>query len=351
MIMSIILSAWNLSVEMAPYLILGFVVAGVIHVVIPVGMIGRHLGKDSNSSVLKAAIFGIPIPLCSCGVLPVATGLRESGASRSATLSFLITTPATGADSILATGALMGWFFTLIRTLSSLLIGLGAGLLSKTIYKNNLIRDKKNERFPGKQNIITRENPVEKTEKRRSPVKKIFETIHYAFIDLPSSFSGSLLLGLILGGLITVLVPAQTVNQYLGSGILSIMVATLIAIPMYVCATGSIPIAVAMIVAGFSPGAALAFLSAGPATNTVSVVTVKNLLGKKHMYVYLAVIFVGAISSGLLLDIFNLEFQLVKISHAHTGGASLFQQLCAVFLLLNVVILFTRNLYKKFQKK
>ena len=184
-----------------------------------------------------------------------------------------------------------------------------------------------------------------------SPVKKIFETMHYAFVELPSSFSGSLLLGLILGGLITVLVPAQTVNQYLGSGILSIMVATLIAIPMYVCATGSIPIAVAMIAAGFSPGAALAFLIAGPATNTVSVVTVKNLLGKKHMYVYLAVIFIGAISSGLLLDIFNLEFQVVKISHAHTEGASLFQQISAVFLLLNILILFTRNLYKKFQKK
>ena len=351
-IFSIVNEAWLLTLEMAPYLLLGFLAAGFLHVFIPIDLIGRHLGKESVPSVFKASLFGLPIPLCSCGVLPVAASIRKSGASRSSTLSFLITTPVTGVDSLMATWALLGWVFTAARLVVSIIIGFFSGFIMTFIFKNT---DNNNIGEFNSSCNSTECCSSEETLKIDSSefasnkfwlnIKEIF---HYAFIELPASFSGSLLLGLILAGIISFLLPPELIKQYFGPGILGIIVATIIAVPLYVCSTGSIPIAAAMITTGFSPGAALAFLIAGPATNTVAFMTVKKLLGNRAMFVYLFSIFIGAIGFGLLFDLFNIKWQAISIVDHKHQEISIIKLVCAFVLLSNILILYFRDIYLKY---
>ncbi len=356
-LLAILLESWKLTIEMAPYLLLGFLAAGFLHVFIPIDMVGRHLGKESVSSILKAAIFGIPIPLCSCGVLPVAASLRKNGASKSSTLAFLITTPVTGVDSLMATYALLGWVFTIARLITALVIGFMTGfimsLLSRkdtTIATKDFADDCKDSCCSAENTLIQSNNSSDSRMVQRvySNAKKIG---HYAFIELPESFAGSLLFGLLLAGAIAYFLPPELIKANIGSGLLGIAVATLIAIPLYVCATGSIPIAAAMIVSGFSPGAALAFLIAGPATNSVAMLTVKDILGKKALVIYILLIFIGAIGFGMLLDNLNLSFQSMQLQqHAH-HSTSLFKLITAIILAGLLIVLYIRSKYIKHTNK
>lgn len=357
---SILKEAWILTLEMAPYLLIGFFAAGILHVFIPLEIFSRHLGRENASSVVKASLFGIPIPLCSCGVLPVAAGLRRSGAGRSSTLSFLITTPVTGVDSIMATWALFGWIFTIARVLASVVIGFFSGLLMILFSRseNSQTGEIDNSGDACKDTFCTDNACGVQTSmdtaisaRNESFTRRVKEVFHYAFIELPASFSGSLLFGLILAGIIAYFLPPELINQYFGSNIVGIIVAILIAIPLYVCATGSIPIAAAMIASGFTPGAALSFLIAGPATNTVAVLTVKKILGNRATVIYLVSIFLGAIGFGVLLDQFNFNWKAIEtIDHAH-HETSIIKLLSAIILMTIIGILFMKEKYMKYFKK
>ncbi len=316
-ILNVFVQTWVLTAEMAPYLFLGFIIAGVLHVFMPVDFISRHAGGESFLSVLKASLLGIPLPLCSCGVLPVAASLRKAGAGKAPTLSFLITTPVTGVDSIMATWSLMGWLFTLLRLISAIVIGMATGV-AMLIFGNG------NGTIP-LESVQPECIDCQKSHEHSHEGGKIRNILRYAFIELPGEIAGSILFGLLLGGLIVAVLPPEVVSAYLGSGIWGMLVAVAVAIPLYVCATGSIPIAAGMLAAGFSPGAALAFLIAGPATNTVGMTTVRKLLGKRALIVYLSVIFLGSIVFGLLFDaIFSktgMVFPVVSEEHGLHGLA------------------------------
>ncbi len=352
---SIFYQAWSLTIEMAPYLLLGFLAAGFLHVFIPIDIIGRHLGRESVPSVFKASLFGVPIPLCSCGVLPVAASIRKSGASKSATLSFLITTPVTGVDSLMATWALLGWAFTIIRLITSIIIGFVSGFIMIFIFKmnNNQAVDDIDDSCDVSSCCGSECAPKDAATKSTETkfIANLKKALHYAFVELPGSFSGSLLFGLILAGIISYLLPPELVKQHLGAGILGIITATLIAIPLYVCSTGSIPIAAAMIATGFSPGAALAFLIAGPATNTIAILTIKKLLGKMAIFVYISTIFIGAIGFGLILDFFNIQWLAVSIMSHMDHGYSLFKIICAVILLAIILPLYVKEKRDKYFNK
>jgi uncharacterized membrane protein YraQ (UPF0718 family)/copper chaperone CopZ len=336
-IYNILNNSFNLTLEMAPYLWLGFIAAGVLHVYVPVNRIARHLGKESLGSIFKASSLGIPIPLCSCGVLPVAASLRKAGASKSATLSFLITTPVTGVDSLMATWALLGWGFTIIRLGVSLVIGLLTGLTMKLLKTDNHGIDQQN----------LNDNCNDKscvTDIAASTLKENFSTklkaaLHYTIIELPASLAGSLIFGLLLAGILSTLLPPQLIHNYFGQGIWGILAAIIFAIPLYVCATASIPIAAALVMTGFTPGAALAFIIAGPATNLVAIATTKKILGLKATLIYLFSIFIGALSSGVLLDQFGLEWSMKAIqAHQHEQFSTL--QLVSALVLLGSLTLY-----------
>ena len=275
---------------MAPYLLLGIVVAGAMHIFIPMALVARHLGKPGLGSVFKAALLGVPLPICSCGVVPVAASLKKSGASKGAVAGFLITTPTSGVDSILATYSLLGGALTVIRVLAAFLIGLGAGIVTS-------LSDRKDEAEPSK-------SPAAESANGGAKGNPIMVGMAYGFGELLGGIARPLLIGTLLGGLIAYALPAGVLEKYVGQGFLSYLMMLVVGIPLYVCASGSIPLAAALMLKGISPGAALVFLLAGPATNAATVTMVSGMLGRRALVIYLLFLTVGSLAAGAAADAF-----------------------------------------------
>ncbi len=302
---------------MAFFILFGLAFAGILHEIIPETLVTKHLGKESISSVIKSTIFGIPLPVCSCGVIPLATSIKKSGASKGATLSFLISTPITGVDSVMATYGIFGWIFTLYRVITSMIIAMVAGILTNIFDKEE---EKPKPAFsafasPQKANSSFAFTPKKQEEscgtgtgsccssakepKQKFSLKKAY---NYAFGTLLKDIAKPLLWGLLLGALITIAIPKNLSDILIEYSWLSYIIVIAIAVPMYVCATASLPIAAALMLSGVSAGAAFVFLSAGPATNTVTIGVVKKMMGTKSLYIYLGSIIAGSILFGLGLD-------------------------------------------------
>ena len=333
---------WQLSIAMAPYILFGLVFAGILHEIVPDSIVTRHLGSDNVSSVVKSTLFGIPLPVCSCGVIPLATSIKKSGASKGATLSFLISTPITGVDSILATYGIFGWIFTIYRIITSMIIAVTAGILTNVFDKTNKKENEEtDEKSPmnkqtfgavGVQHPTPASAPSFQMKASQSDAnhnssfliphssfastseapscctnetKKGFSFVaamKYAFITLLGDIAKPLFWGLLLGALITVAIPDNLSELLKEYNWLSYLIVIAIAVPMYVCATASLPIAAGLMLSGVSAGAAFVFLSAGPATNTVTIGVVKKMLGSRSLAIYLGTIVIGSILFGLGLD-------------------------------------------------
>ena len=312
----------ELSHAMSPYILFGLVFAGVLHEIVPDTIVTKHLGNESISSVIKATVFGIPLPVCSCGVIPLATSIKKSGASKGATLSFLISTPITGVDSILATYGMFGWIFTIYRVFTSMIIAMVAGILTNILdkeYETSEVEEVKSccSAKP-KAPMWSAAKPAQ-VQVAPKTTFSFSRVIKYSFGTLLKDISKPLLFGLLLGALITIAIPqnlSEILTQY---SWLSYIIAIAIAVPMYVCATASLPIAAALMLAGVSPGAAFVFLTAGPATNTVTIGVVKKMLGTTSLYIYLGTIVLGSIVFGLGLDyIFNINsIDPASLVHIH----------------------------------
>lgn len=336
---------WELSVDMGIYILLGLLAAGVLHQFIREEWIQKHLGKNTNNAVVKAALLGTPLPLCSCSVIPFAATLRRNGASKGATLSFLISTPITGVDSILATFGMFGGVFTLYRVASSVVIAMVAGMLMNLFEPNK----------PKKAFSFTAAAPLNTTTSISSignDTKKNFswyDVFHYAFITLLGSFSKPLFLGLLIGAFITAAMPAN-LHQFFGDNrFLGYVIAVAIAAPMYVCATASLPIAASLVLAGVSPGAAFIFLSAGPATNTVTMGVVKSMLGMRALIIYLSVIMGGSVLFGALIDV-GLDMLSVGMNVDMDEQHGLLQEGAAVIMLGLIGWHFISGWFKKSDK-
>lgn len=296
--------SWAALEVMAPYVLFGFAVAGALSVIMPAEVVSRHLGGRGIGPVVKASLLGIPLPLCSCGVIPVAMSLRKHGASRGATVSFLLSTPQTGVDSILPTYAMMGPLFAIFRPVAAFVTGLLGGVLT--------------ERCESAEEKVHEGNtPPEPCgddcclHRRRNP---LFRAVRFGFYTLPKDIGKALLGGILVAGAIAAFVPDDFFAGALGTGIGGMLAMMALGIPLYVCATASIPIAAALIAKGVSPGAALVFLITGPATNAAAVATVWSVLGRRTTFVYLATIAISALLCGFLLDSL---FAVTRIPHVH----------------------------------
>ncbi|MDD4855201.1 MAG: SO_0444 family Cu/Zn efflux transporter [Sulfuricurvum sp.] len=333
---------WELSIDMGVYILFGLLAAGVLHQLVREEWIQKHLGGDTHNAVVKAALFGTPLPLCSCSVIPFAATLRRNGASKGATLSFLISTPITGVDSILATFGMFGWIFTLYRVVSSVVIAITAGILMNLFETKEL---KKGFSFSTVAPSFS-SNPFPSTNKESQKNFSLYDVFHYGLITLLGSFSKPLFWGLFIGAVITAAMPSN-LHQFFGDNrFLGYIIAVAIAAPMYVCATASLPIAVSLILAGVSPGAAFIFLSAGPATNTVTMGVVKSMLGMRALVIYLVVISVGSIAFGALIDI-GFDTLSVEMNIQHHENNSWIQEGGAVILLGLIGWHFVSGWFKK----
>ena len=279
---------WGTLAEMSPYLLFGFFVAGVLSVFISARLIERHLGRRGFWPLLKASAFGVPLPLCSCGVIPVSMSLRKHGASKGATVSFLLSTPQTGVDSILVTLSLLGPVYAIFRPIAALVTGLiGGGLV---------------QLFDPQPDGASRPecNDACCDEKEQKP--KIVRALKHGFVTLPGDIGKAMLAGLVVAGAISAAVPNDFFAQFLGGGITAMIVMMILGIPVYVCATASVPVAAALIAKGLSPGAAMVFLMTGPATNAAAFMTIWSVLGKRTAITYIITVAGCAIAAGMLLD-------------------------------------------------
>ena len=287
---TLLAAIWDTTTAMAPYLLFGFFMAGVLSVLFRPETVERHLGHHGLWSIIKASAFGVPLPLCSCGVIPVSASLRRHGASRGATTAFLISTPQTGVDSIMVTLSLLGPFFAVFRPFLALATGVIGGQAVHWFAPDT-----------GKPEDTPQacRDACCSTADRPNRIVQIF---HYGFGTLARDIAKPLIVGLLIAGLISALVPEKMFAETLGQGILPMLALMLLGIPLYVCATASIPLAAALIAAGFTPGAALAFLMTGPATNAATIATIWKVMGRRTAVVYLGTVVAAAIGGGLFLD-------------------------------------------------
>ncbi len=324
-LLNIFAQIWDLLCEMSPYLLLGFLLAGLMHAFVPGSLYSRYLAKGDFRSVLYAALFGIPLPLCSCGVIPTAMSLRKEGSSKGAAVSFLIATPQTGVDSIIATFSLMGLPFAIVRPIAALFTAIFGGQMVNWATR----KESESERKEGDGECHNGEHKecscgehegcscgehggcscgehegcsCSSKHEGEGFITKLKEALEYAFLEMMEDIGKWLVVGLVVAGLITILIPDSFFAIFQGNTLLSMLLVLCIAIPMYICATGSIPIAVALMMKGLTPGSALVLLMAGPACNLASILVINKVLGRRTLLTYLFSIIAGSVIFGAFID-------------------------------------------------
>ena len=333
-------SFWDLVVESAPWLLAGYFLAGVIKQVIPDRWIKGQLAQPGVGSVVKAAFIGAPLPLCSCGVIPAALGVRKAGASKGATSSFLVATPETGVDSISFSYAVLGPIFAICRPVGAIFSAIAAGLLVNTMDREDAAPEA--EAAPAHCCASARADADEV-----APLgERFLKAIAYGYGNMIADTAKWLVIGLGAAALITVLVPQSFFLQW-GDGLMAMIVMVIVGLPMYICATASTPVAAGFLFAGISPGAALVFMLTGPATNIATMGVIKEQMGYRSLIAYLIGVIGAAIACGLLLNEFYAWFDwpLQLSAMAHGEGWPLWRHGLAVLLSVLVLRVFVQPLF------
>ncbi len=325
--------------QMSPYILLGFLIAGILYSFVPSRIMSRHLSGTGWRSVVKAALFGVPLPLCSCGVLPTAVSMRRNGASRAASSSFLIATPQTGVDSIAATWSMLGPAMAVVRPVAALVTAVAGGCAVGAAEREA-------------DECVDATCPIDEVSPRRGLVKKAKDALVYGFYNMVQSIGKWLVIGLVIATLITVFVPESvfvSLNRY---PLVAMLAVVAVSVPMYVCATGSIPIAMSLMLKGLSPGTALVLLMAGPAANFASIAVVGKTMGRRNAMIYLASIIVGAVAFGLMVDyLLPRDWFVLPLAGGHKVMChqefSLFDTACSALLVMLLAVAFLLPILKK----
>ncbi|MEX1026056.1 MAG: SO_0444 family Cu/Zn efflux transporter [Planctomycetota bacterium] len=300
----------GLFVESAPYLLVGFLLAGLLKVFLPKRFVESQLGGNDLRSIFRAALYGLPLPLCSCSVLPTAASLRKAGASRGATTSFLISTPETGVDSISVTYALFDPVMTIVRPLAAFMTAIVTGfLVTLGVREEPPPPEDLDEVLPDEVDHVHEHgcdaNALDWDTARfdqYAPLERLKLAVRYAFGPLLDDLTPWFVIGFLLSGLVAALVPETFFTETVPGGWASMLLMVLIGTPLYICATASTPIAAALVAKGLDPGAALVFLLVGPATNVTTLLVVSRLLGRRTVLFYLVGIVVFALFAGLVVN-------------------------------------------------
>ena len=326
---------------MSPYLLLGFLIAGVLHVFVPRTFYAKYLSRNNKLSVLWAALLGVPLPLCSCGVIPTAVGLKNEGTSKGAVASFLIATPQTGIDSILATFSLMGLGFAVVRPVAALVTGVCGGFLV-----NHLVKDNESGYISEASCNVENGN-------------RIWRVFKYAYFDMIQDIGLRLAIGLIVAALINVAVLDEFFLSFGSQPLLQMLVILVVSVPMYICSTGSIPVAAALMMKGLSPGAALVMLMAGPAVNIASILVVRKSMGGRFTWIYLLTIVGFSVLFGTLINAFGIQaVGMTESCGMHSAccpseaaSPSIFQIICSSLLVLFIIVALSMKFLSKFKKQ
>ncbi|MCD6162675.1 MAG: permease [candidate division Zixibacteria bacterium] len=334
MIERCLIEIWNILLDLSFPLIVGIAIAGAVHVILPAGFVHRNLGKRGLGSIIKAALIGVPMPLCSCGVIPTAVGLKQDGASNGASTSFLISTPQTGVDSILVSASFLGWPFAIFKLIVSFITGIIGGAVVDLFDNQDGYTPKQSaadNHFSGYQS-------------------RLKEAVNFGIFELFGMIYRWLIVGILLAALISLFVPSgylSTISWIGGIGGLFLML--LISLPLYVCATASVPIAASLIAAGMPPGAAMVLLMAGPASNIATIGAVFRAFGGKILTIYLATVSIFSIFFGWLFDFIINSGESLAIQH-HQNNEWFIIASAVTVIGLSVFMIFN-DLQKKYHQK
>jgi uncharacterized protein len=342
--MNLLTVFWNLVIESAPWLLLGYFLAGVIKQILPSSMVEKQLSSKGFVSIVKGAFIGAPLPLCSCGVIPTALAVRKAGASKGATSAFLVATPETGVDSISFSYAVLGPVFAIARPIGALISAILAGVLVSALDKD--------EEEVQPQAKATSSCCSSKKQEAVAPdltiTEKFIASVKYGYGNMISDTAKWLTIGLVAATVITAYVPQSFFLQW-GDGLLAMIVMVVVGLPMYICATASTPVAASLLFAGVSPGAALVFMLTGPATNIATMGVIREQLGTRSLLAYLVAVIGSAIVCGLALNALYAQFgwTLQLSMMAHGEAYSLWRQLAAVVLVGLVLRVYLQPLFTR----
>lgn len=332
-------------VEMSPYILLGIFFVAVFNLFISKSFVAKHTGSNSIGSVIRAALFGVPLPLCSCGVIPTSVFLSKSGASKPAVVSFLISTPQTGVDSIIATYGMMGPIFAVFRPIAAFLMGIIGGIAT-------ILLGKEQQKETTAHNFAFEEIEIPKGTKA-----KVKSSLRYAFVEFIDDISVQFVVGLLVAALISFVVPDDFFTEaFLGNDLLGMLVVMILAIPMYVCATSSIPIAISLMMKGLSPAVAYVFLVAGPVSNAASIAILSKTIGKRTLGIYILSVAIFSIIFGYVLNwIFEVlganPHLMMKHFHHHNTEFTIIEYILSLFFLFLLLSSFYRKNKQKFIKE
>jgi len=377
---------WMIWLEAAPWLLFGLIIAGLIKAWFPTRLLSRWLGGRGLGPVLKAAIIGTPVPLCSCSVIPAAIALRRGGASKGATVSFLVSTPENGADSLALSYALLGPFMTIVRPVAAIISAVFAGLLTSFMEirepkkTESDVESKEKSRgvslqvadggadahtdagdqgepesccAPVKPCCASKaEQSKEAPQQKQSFFGRTANGVKYAAVDLLGDIIGWLLLGVLIAAALRTFISPEQMTDW-GSGLPAMLAMLAIGIPMYICATASTPVAAAMIAAGVSPGTALVFLLAGPATNMATMGIIRREMGTRTLVAYLIGITVTSIGLGLATDWVAKAMSInviTQIQDSHKMLPHWLSMTCGFILIALTLRYLAQRIYKRLQK-
>lgn len=330
-----VIEFWATMTAMSPYLLFGFIAAGAATLFISAQTVERHLGSRGFLSIFKAALLGMPLPLCSCGVIPVSMSLYKHGASRGATISFLLSTPQTGLDNIFIVYSLLGPVFAVFSPIVAMVSGLTGGILVSLF-----------DRRPTENHATCTSACCARTKKEN----RILKALRYSFWVLPADIGKAMLVGLAIAAVLSAVIPDDffAVSMTAGGGILAMVMMMAVGIPMYVCSAASVPIAAALIEKGLNPGAAMVFLMTGPATNAAAITTLWSTLGKRTAIIYLISVVITAFAAGIVLD---MIFRGLPEGSAHFHGGMVPGWLGNLSAIALLVVLWYPILLKSYLKK
>lgn len=319
----ILLETVSILADSSIYLLFGFFAAGLIHAYFPENKIVQYFGGSDLRSVFNAGILGIPLPLCSCSVIPTAIALRKSGASRGSTVSFLISTPETGVDSIGISFALLDPLMAVFRPIAALVTALTAGVGTNLLEKNGAAKSAASS-LPEPVSACDCEDDSSGVagmgtgRESRSLLDRIRVALRFSFGELLNDLAPWLVIGFLAAGLISVIIPDDFFDKSLGTSVYPMLLMLIVGIPLYICATASTPVAAALILKGLSPGAALVFLLVGSATNIGALILLSRYIEKKFLVLYLLTIAIMSLALGGLL---NLIYGLLNLNIRATLGS------------------------------
>jgi uncharacterized membrane protein YraQ (UPF0718 family) len=290
-----ITTLFNILLESAPYVILGFLIAGIMRYWVPQDVLKHHLGGYKTENLLKSVGVGCILPLCSCGTIPLGIGLYRSGASIGNMLAFMTSTPILSPVLIAISLKLLGVKLTL-----SLIIASVSGALIMGATGNRMFGiTKKQGKEEHSKKVFT---PLENKNKPGKNNKTV-KTIKWAFLDLGGDVSVDIIIGLGIASLLLTVLPLEWTSKWLGQqDLFTLVYVVLLGIPVYSCSIPSIAVVQGLLLLGATPGAAIAYMIAGPATNLGELNAIGKAMGRKPAFFYAAALLLMALAAGYITD-------------------------------------------------